>query len=192
MPELSTMPIPKRLHIVACGTSFNAGMWAQHLFESWARIPVSVEIASEFRYRDVILEEGDVVLVISQSGETADTLAALRIAKEQGIPVVGLCNVVGSSIARESDVTVYTQAGPEISVASTKAMCSQMAVLLLMGLAWRIAKTCLMLHCVVKCLTVSVCFLNFWKRNCRVFVKMQSVLPANTPRLAVSSSLVAV
>ncbi|SIN95469.1 glutamine--fructose-6-phosphate transaminase (isomerizing) [Halodesulfovibrio marinisediminis] len=136
LPELSTMPVPKRLHIVACGTSFNAGQWAQHLFESWARIPVTVEIASEFRYRDVILDEGDVVLVISQSGETADTLAALRIAKERGIPVVGLCNVVGSSIARESDITVYTQAGPEISVASTKAMCSQMAVLLLMGLSW--------------------------------------------------------
>ena len=136
LPELDELPLPKRLHIVACGTSYNAGMWAQHLFESWARVPVSMEIASEFRYRDIILDKDDMVLVISQSGETADTLAALRIAKEQGVKVVGLCNVVGSSIAREADVTVYTQAGPEISVASTKAMCSQMSVLLLMGLSW--------------------------------------------------------
>ncbi|MCG8532183.1 MAG: glutamine--fructose-6-phosphate transaminase (isomerizing) [Desulfovibrionales bacterium] len=136
LPELEKLALPKRLHIVACGTSYNAGMWAQHLFESWARIPVSVEIASEFRYRDVILDKDDMVLVISQSGETADTLAALRIAREQGIPVIGLCNVVGSSIDREADVTVYTQAGPEISVASTKAMCSQMVVLLLMALSW--------------------------------------------------------
>lgn len=136
LPELDKIDLPKRLHIVACGTSYNAGMWAQHIFESWVRIPVSVEIASEFRYRDAILDKEDMVLVISQSGETADTLAALRIAKEQGVPVVGLCNVVGSTIARESDITIYTQAGPEISVASTKAMYSQMVVLLLMGLSW--------------------------------------------------------
>lgn len=136
LPELDALPRPKRLHIVACGTSYHAGMWSQNLFESWARIPVTLEIASEFRYRDVILDPDDMVLVISQSGETADTLAGLRLAKERGITVLGLCNVVGSSIAREADSVIYTQAGPEISVASTKAMCSQMAVLTLMALHW--------------------------------------------------------
>ena len=137
LPELDALPIPRRLHIVACGTSYHAGLWGKHLLEHWARVPVSVEIASEFRYRDaLLLEEGDAVMVISQSGETADTLAALRIAKGKGIPVIGLCNVVGSSITREADAVIYTQAGPEISVASTKAMCSQMIVLVLMALAW--------------------------------------------------------
>ena len=97
---------------------------------------MQVEIASEFRYRDSIFLPGDAVLTISQSGETADTLAAIRIAREAGTPILGLCNVVGSSIARESDRVVYTQAGPEISVASTKAMCSQMVLLLLMALFW--------------------------------------------------------
>jgi glutamine---fructose-6-phosphate transaminase (isomerizing) len=96
-----------------------------------------VEIASEFRYRDtLLLDKDDMVLVISQSGETADTLAALRIAREQGVTVLGLCNVVGSSIAREASAVLYTQAGPEISVASTKAMCSQMLMLALMALYW--------------------------------------------------------
>lgn len=169
LPELIAMPVPKRLHIVACGTSYNAGMWAQHIFESWVRIPVSVEIASEFRYRDVILDKEDMVLVISQSGETADTLAALRIAKEQGVPVVGLCNVVGSTIARESDVTIYTQAGPEISVASTKAMYSQMVVLLLMGLSWAERKD----------------MLND-KLRCHIFEdlhKMPNILEAELPRI---------
>ncbi|MFV0350478.1 MAG: glutamine--fructose-6-phosphate transaminase (isomerizing), partial [Halodesulfovibrio sp.] len=136
LPELDALPVPKRLHIVACGTSYHAGMWGQTLIENWSGIPVNVEIASEFRYRDPILQEGDMILVISQSGETADTLAGLRIAKDRGIKVIGLCNVVGSSIARESDTVIYTQAGPEISVASTKAMCSQMTVLTLMALAW--------------------------------------------------------
>jgi glucosamine--fructose-6-phosphate aminotransferase (isomerizing) len=136
LPELDALPVPKRLHIVACGTSYHAGMWGQTLIENWSGIPVNVEIASEFRYRDPILQEGDMILVISQSGETADTLAGLRIAKDRGINVIGLCNVVGSSIARESDTVIYTQAGPEISVASTKAMCSQMTVLTLMALAW--------------------------------------------------------
>ena len=136
LPELGGLPVPKRIHLIACGTSLHAGMWARHLFESWARIPVIPEIASEFRYRDVIIEEGDLALVISQSGETADTLAALRLFKEQGGKVVGLCNVVGSSIAREADAVIYTQAGPEISVASTKAMCSQMVMLSLMALAF--------------------------------------------------------
>jgi glucosamine--fructose-6-phosphate aminotransferase (isomerizing) len=136
MPELDALNIPTRLTIVACGTSYHAGLWAKYLLESWARIPVQVEIASEFRYRDSVFLPGDLVLTISQSGETADTLAAIRIAREAGVPILGLCNVVGSSIARESDAVVYTQAGPEISVASTKAMCSQMVLLLLMTLSW--------------------------------------------------------
>ncbi|MEG2171634.1 MAG: glutamine--fructose-6-phosphate transaminase (isomerizing) [Desulfovibrionaceae bacterium] len=136
MPELDALPIPERLHIVACGTSYHSGLWSRHILESWAHIPVSVEIASEFRYRDPLLGPKDMVLVISQSGETADTLAALRTAREKNVPVVGLCNVVGSSIAREASAVMYTQAGPEISVASTKAMCSQMVLLTLMALAW--------------------------------------------------------
>ena len=134
LPELDDLPVPGRLHIVACGTSYHAGMWARGLFEGWAGVPVTLDVASEFRYRHAILSPGDVTLVISQSGETADTLAALRLAREQGCTVIGLCNVVGSSIAREADAVIYTQAGPEISVASTKAMCSQMAVLTLMAL----------------------------------------------------------
>ena len=137
LPELDSLPVPRRLHIVACGTSYHAGMWGRHLLESWAHIPVQLEIASEFRYRDaLLLGEDEMVLVISQSGETADTLAALRIARQKGIPVLGLCNVVGSSIAREASAVILTQAGPEISVASTKAMCSQMLMLSLMALYW--------------------------------------------------------
>lgn len=135
--ELDGFPVPERLHIVACGTSYHSGLWGRHLIESWAEIPVQVEIASEFRYKEkLLLKNGDVVLVISQSGETADTLAALRVAKASGVPVLGLCNVVGSSIARESNSVIYTQAGPEISVASTKAMCSQMLMLAMMALYW--------------------------------------------------------
>lgn len=137
LAELDALPVPERLHIVACGTSYHSGLWARHLLESWAGVPTQVEIASEFRYRDhLLLGKNDMVLVISQSGETADTLAALRIAREQGVPVLGLCNVVGSSIAREASAVFYTQAGPEISVASTKAMCSQMLALALIALYW--------------------------------------------------------
>lgn len=136
LPELESLAAPKRLHILACGTSYHAGMWGKYLIESWARIPVSVEIASEFRYRDLILDENDVVLSISQSGETADTLAGMRRAKEFGATVIGLCNVVGSSVAREADHVIYTQAGPEISVASTKAMCSQLVLLYLLAMHW--------------------------------------------------------
>ena len=132
--ELEDMPVPERLHIVACGTSFNAGLWGQQLLENIGGIPTDLDIASEFRYRDPILRPQEAVMVISQSGETADTLAALRLAKEKGCKVIGLCNVLGSSIARESDVVLYTQAGPEISVASTKAMCSQMTVIALLAL----------------------------------------------------------
>ena len=137
LPELAALPVPGRLHVVACGTSYHAGLWGRHLLESWAGIPVQVEIASEFRYRESPrFASGDMALVISQSGETADTLAALRLLKERGVPVLGLCNVVGSSIAREADAVLFTQAGPEISVASTKAMCSQMLTLALMSLHW--------------------------------------------------------
>ncbi|MDO5483360.1 MAG: glutamine--fructose-6-phosphate transaminase (isomerizing) [Desulfovibrionaceae bacterium] len=137
LPELDQLPVPARLHIVACGTSYHSGLWGRHLLEQWANVPVQVEIASEFRYREnLVLGADDMVLVISQSGETADTLAALRIARERGTTVLGLCNVVGSSIAREATAVLYTQAGPEISVASTKAMCSQMLMLALMALYW--------------------------------------------------------
>ncbi|WP_165175881.1 glutamine--fructose-6-phosphate transaminase (isomerizing) [Desulfovibrio sp. ZJ369] len=137
LPELDRLPVPRRLHIVACGTSFHSGLWGRHLLEHWAGVPTQVEIASEFRYREtLLLDREDMVLVISQSGETADTLAALRIARERGVTVLGLCNVVGSSIAREASAVLYTQAGPEISVASTKAMSSQMLTLSLMALYW--------------------------------------------------------
>ncbi len=136
LPELDNLPVPQRLHIVACGTSYHAGLWGRHVLETWAKVPVSVEIASEFRYRDVLLGTEDIVMVISQSGETADTLAALRMARSKGACVIGLCNVVGSSIAREATAVIHTQAGPEISVASTKAMCSQMVLLTLMALSW--------------------------------------------------------
>ncbi len=134
LKEIEELDVPERVHIVACGTSYHAGFWAKYLFERWASIPVEVDIASEFRYRSPIVRKGDMTIVISQSGETADTLAGLRMVKEMGSVVVGLCNVVGSSVARESHKVLFTQAGPEISVASTKAMCSQMVVLLLLAL----------------------------------------------------------
>ena len=134
LPELDALPFPGRLHIVACGTSFHAGLWARDLFESWCDLPVTLDIASEFRYRRPVLASNDLLLAISQSGETADTLSALRMAKSRGCRTVGLCNVVGSSIARAADTVIYTQAGPEISVASTKALCSQLVALLLMAL----------------------------------------------------------
>lgn len=137
LPELENMPIPAEMRIVACGTSWHAGLWGKYLLESLAEIPASVEIASEFRYKEKLLfSPGDIALLISQSGETADTLAALRIAREKGLPTLGLCNVVGSTLAREADRAIFTQAGPEISVASTKAMCSQMLALALMAIYW--------------------------------------------------------
>jgi glucosamine--fructose-6-phosphate aminotransferase (isomerizing) len=111
-------------------------MWAKYIMERFARIPVHVDIASEFRYREPVLGKEEIIMAISQSGETADTLAGLRLAREQNARVIGLCNVVGSSVARESDAVLYTQAGPEISVASTKAMCSQMVILYLLALYW--------------------------------------------------------
>lgn len=124
----------KRIIIAACGTSWHAALTGEYLIEEFARIPVEVEYASEFRYRNPILQDGDVVLVISQSGETADTLAAVRLAREQGKPVLGICNTVGSTIARETDAGVYLHAGPEIGVASTKAFTGQVAVLTMIAL----------------------------------------------------------
>lgn len=124
----------KRIIIVACGTSWHAGLVAEYLIEDLARIPVEVEYASEFRYRNPILSEDDVVIAISQSGETADTLAAIEMAKEKGATIFGVCNVVGSSIPRATHAGSYTHAGPEIGVASTKAFTAQVTVLTLMAL----------------------------------------------------------
>lgn len=116
----------KKIHIVACGSAYHTGVTAKYVFEGMARIPVEVDLASEFRYRNPILEEGALVIIISQSGETADSLAALRLAKERGITTLGIVNVVGSSIAREADKVMYTWAGPEIAVATTKAYSCQL------------------------------------------------------------------
>jgi len=124
----------KRLIIAACGTSWHSGLVGEYLFEHLAKLPVEVEYASEFRYRDPLIGKGDVLLVISQSGETADTLAAMREAKQKGALVLGICNVVGSTIARETDAGVYTHAGPEIGVASTKAFTTQVAVLMMIAI----------------------------------------------------------
>ena len=123
-----------RIIIVACGTSWHAGLVAEYIFEDLARIPVEVEYASEFRYRNPVITDKDVVIAISQSGETADTLAAIKLAKEKGAFVFGVCNVVGSSIARETHAGAYTHAGPEIGVASTKAFTTQITVLTLIAL----------------------------------------------------------
>ncbi len=124
----------KRIIVIACGTSWHAGLVGEYLFESFLRVPVEVEYASEFRYRNPIIYPDDVVIPISQSGETADTLAAIKIAKKNGAFIFGICNVVGSSISRETHGGVYTHAGPEIGVASTKAFTTQITVLSLMAL----------------------------------------------------------
>jgi glutamine---fructose-6-phosphate transaminase (isomerizing) len=124
----------KRIIIVACGTSWHAGLVGEYLFEDLARVPVEVDYASEFRYRNPVLSNEDIVIAISQSGETADTLAAIQLAKEAGATVLGICNVVGSSISRETHAGVYTHAGPEIGVASTKAFTAQVTVLTMMAL----------------------------------------------------------
>jgi len=129
-----------RIIIVACGTSWHGGLVAEYIFENLARVPVEVEYASEFRYRNPVITEDDVVIAISQSGETADTLAAIKLAKSKGAFVFGVCNVVGSSIARESDAGAYTHAGPEIGVASTKAFTTQITVLTLIALRLARAK----------------------------------------------------
>ncbi len=123
-----------KIHIVACGSAYHAGMTGKYVLEGLARIPVEVDLASEFRYRDPILEKDALVIVISQSGETADTLAALREAKAKGVKVLGIVNVVGSSIAREADNVMYTWAGPEIAVATTKAYSAQLIALYLLGM----------------------------------------------------------
>ena len=130
---LDTMSQAERILIVACGTSWHAGLLGEYIFEEYTRIPVEVEYASEFRYRNPIIRKGDIVIAISQSGETADTLAAVKLAREKGAKVIGICNVVGSSIPRETDAGVYTHAGPEIGVASTKAFTSQVTVLAMMA-----------------------------------------------------------
>ena len=129
-----------RIIIIACGTSWHAGLVAEYIFEDLARIPVEVEYASEFRYRNPVISENDVVIAISQSGETADTLAAIKLAQSKGAFVFGVCNVVGSSIARETNAGAYTHAGPEIGVASTKAFTTQITVLTLIALRLARAK----------------------------------------------------
>ena len=125
----------ERFIIAACGTSWHAGLVAEYIFENLIRVPVEVEYASEFRYRNPVIREDDVLIVISQSGETADTLAAIDLAKQKGATVIGICNVVGSSIARNTHAGSYTHAGPEIGVASTKAFTAQVTVLTLMALS---------------------------------------------------------
>lgn len=124
----------KKIHIIACGSAYHTGVTSKYIFEGLARIPVEVDLASEFRYRDPILEEGALVIIISQSGETADSLAALRLAKEKGVTTLGIVNVVGSSIAREADKVMYTWAGPEIAVATTKAYSCQLVAQYLLAI----------------------------------------------------------
>src|ERR1041384_6121678 len=131
MAELRTVD---QIVITACGTSWHAGLVGEYLFEEFANIPVGVEYASEFRYRNVPIENNTLVLAITQSGETADTLAGLRESKRRGHPVLAICNVVGSTIAREAHGGIYLHAGPEIGVASTKAFTSQVTVLALLAL----------------------------------------------------------
>lgn len=130
----------KKIMIVACGSAYHTGVTSKYVFEGLARIPVEVDVASEFRYRDPILEEGILVIVISQSGETADTLAALRESQKRGAKVLGIVNVVGSSIAREADNVMYTWAGPEIAVATTKAYSAQLIALYLLAMKFAFVK----------------------------------------------------
>ena len=134
--QINRIKDANRIYITACGTSWHAGLIGKYLIEEYAGIPVHVEYASEFRYRKPIIDSNTVVVGISQSGETADTLAAIRKAKELGALTVGICNVVGSSVARETDCGIYTHAGPEIGVASTKAFTSQVTVLFLLSLCF--------------------------------------------------------
>ncbi|OGS18938.1 MAG: glutamine--fructose-6-phosphate aminotransferase [Elusimicrobia bacterium RIFOXYA2_FULL_50_26] len=125
-----------KIYIVACGTSYHAGLVGKFLFENLARIPVEVDIASEFRYRSPVLDKNAVAIVISQSGETADTLAALRLSKQGKCPVIAVCNAIGSTVSREADATLYTRCGPEIGVASTKAFTGQLTALYLLAFDW--------------------------------------------------------
>jgi glucosamine--fructose-6-phosphate aminotransferase (isomerizing) len=124
----------QRIIILGCGTSWHAGLVAEYIFEEYARIPVEVEYASEFRYRNPVINAGDIVIAISQSGETADTLAAIELAKSKGAIIFGVCNVVGASIPRATHAGAYTHAGPEIGVASTKAFTAQVTVLSIMAI----------------------------------------------------------
>lgn len=130
----------RKIHIVACGTAMHAGMIGKNIIEHLARVPVDVQIASEFRYCDPILNENELMIIISQSGETADTLAALRLAKQRGVPTLAVVNVVGSSISREADYVIYTWAGPEIAVASTKAYTVQLGVMYLLAMQFALCK----------------------------------------------------
>lgn len=131
MPDFSKY---KKIHIVACGSAMHAGLVGKSLIEEYANVPVDVEIASEFRYKELFLDENSLVIAVSQSGETADTLAAVEIAKKNNADTLGIINVVGSSIARESDLVLYTKAGSEIAVATTKAYSAQTALLSLIAL----------------------------------------------------------
>ena len=142
IPELTDERLRsiRTVHLVACGTAMHAGMVGKAAIETLARVPAEVDIASEFRYRDPILNKDDLVIIISQSGETSDTLAALKLAKSRGVPVLAIVNVVGSSIARAADYVLYTYAGPEIAVASTKAYMVQMCVLYLFALRMAYAR----------------------------------------------------
>jgi len=132
--QLRDLTRTRRIILTACGTAWHAGLVGEFLFEQLARIPAEVEYASEFRYRNPIIEDGTIVIAISQSGETADTLAAVEQAKERGARVLGLVNVVGSTIARNTDAGVYLRVGPEIGVASTKAFTAQVAVLTMLAI----------------------------------------------------------
>ena len=132
--EEETLKNVERIYIVACGSAYHVGMAGKYVLEDLARIPVEVDLASEFRYRNPIIAPNALVIVVSQSGETADSLAALRLMKDSGVPVMGIVNVVGSSIARESDYTLYTYAGPEISVATTKAYSTQLIAMYLLAI----------------------------------------------------------
>ncbi len=129
-----------QIYIVACGTAMHAGMVGKYIVEKFARVPVIVDIASEFRYREPLINEGDLVIIISQSGETADSLAAMRLAKKMGAKTLAIVNAKGSSIAREADMLIYTHAGPEIAVASTKAYMVQISVMYLLGFLFALAK----------------------------------------------------
>ena len=142
IPTLSSAKINsiERIHIVACGTAMHAGLIGKYAIEKLARVPVEVEIASEFRYKNPILSPNELFIALSQSGETADTLAALRLAKECGLYTLSIVNVVGSSVARESDGVIYTWAGPEIAVASTKAYTVQACILYMLAIQFAIAK----------------------------------------------------
>ena len=124
----------ERVYIIACGTSYHAGLVAKNLIEAWARIPVEVDVSSEFRYRDPIVDDETLVVAITQSGETADTLAGVREARERGAKVIAITNVVGSRVTRESDGVIYTHAGPEIGVAATKTFTAQIAALTVLAL----------------------------------------------------------